>query len=186
MACGGQECGRVNDDEPYAEFAVAVARANLTFRRKVHESCMEAAEGGDWRAGLELSARRFPEEYSERRSAAPRDRDTAEVWQIRTGLPALPGLVSRPVSDARHHRRIVWRRVGFGLWPRTSEPHERRAAPGDVPGVRTCDGPPRWISHLRSCWSSHTATIEHRVSISRLHRSTLARRRPRRRRFRDR
>ena len=28
---------------------------------------MEAAKGGDWRAGLELSARRFPEEYSERR-----------------------------------------------------------------------------------------------------------------------
>ena len=67
MACGGQECGRVNDDEPYAGFAGAVARANLEFRRRVHESCMDAARGGDWRAGLELSARRFPEEYSERR-----------------------------------------------------------------------------------------------------------------------
>ena len=59
--------GKVNDGEPYAGFAAAVARANLEARRTVHVSCMDAAKGGDWRAGLELMARRFPEEYSERR-----------------------------------------------------------------------------------------------------------------------
>ena len=84
--------GEERDDRPstsaYATFAIEIRSAEADFMASLIASVSEAALGGDWRASLALLERRFPGEFSPRRTQPPEKTDTGTGITLK-GLAAL-------------------------------------------------------------------------------------------------